>query len=143
MAFFAGVNKQSNGDEADVTTVIASNTKFKGEINTDCHLTIDGEFEGTIRSKNTVMIGKTGVIIGDIFAQKVIVSGKVVSNIEAEIVEIMPGGRLEGMITVDELVVERKGIFLGQSRNAQKDDIKLLSGAAKIEPMKSKSKDIE
>lgn len=140
MAFFAGDNKQSNGKEAGAATIIAANTKFKGEVTTDCHFHTDGEFEGTIRSKNTVMVGKTGMIIGDIFAQKVIISGKVVGNVEAKSVEIMPNGRLEGVIVSDELVIERKGIFLGQSRNIQKDDVRLLNNAPKTEPKILESK---
>ncbi|RDU60878.1 polymer-forming cytoskeletal protein [Helicobacter sp. MIT 14-3879] len=130
MAFFAPDNKQPTGKETGAATIIAANTKFKGEVTTDCHFHTDGEFEGTIHSKNTVMVGKTGIVIGDIFAQKVIISGKVVGNIEAKSIEIMPNGRLEGAIVSDELVIERKGIFLGQSKNTQKNDIQLLKSAA-------------
>lgn len=129
MAFFASDNKQSNGKEtAGATTIIAVNTKFKGEIHTDCHFHTDGEFEGTIHSKNTVMVGKTGMIVGDVFAQKVIISGKVKGNVEAKAIEILANGRLEGTIVSDELVIERKGMFLGQSKNANKD-VKLISEA--------------
>lgn len=134
MAFFAPDNKQSNGKETGgAATIIAVNTKFQGEINTDCHFHTDGEFEGTIRSKNTVMVGKTGVIKGDIFAQKVIISGKIIGNVEAKAIEILANGRLEGTITSDELVIERKGMFLGQSKNTNKD-IKLLGDVQKPQP---------
>lgn len=120
MAFFGGDNKQSNGKEREggAATIIAANTRFKGEINTDCHFHTDGEFDGIIHSKNTVMVGKSGVITGDIFAQKVIISGKVTGNVEAKAIEILANGRLEGTITADELVIERKGMFLGQSKNS-------------------------
>lgn len=127
MALFAGDNKQSHGKETGAATIIAANTKFKGEVTTDCHFHTDGEFEGTIRSKNTVMIGKTGVVAGDIFAQKVIISGKVIGNVEAKSIEILANGRLEGTITSDELVIERKGMFLGQSKNSTGDNVKLLN----------------
>ena len=131
MAFFNTDNKQVNGKEAGAATIIAASTTFKGEVTTDCHFHTDGEFEGTIRSKNTVMVGKTGVIIGDVFAQKLIVSGKVVGAVEAKSVEIMAGGRLEGTLVSEELVIERKGIFLGQSKNANnaasQNGVKLLT----------------
>lgn len=135
MAFFATDNKQSNGKETGAATIIAVNTKFKGEINTDCHFHTDGEFEGVIRSKNTVMVGKTGVIMGDIFAQKLIISGKVVGNVEAKAIEILANGRLEGTITSDELVIERKGMFLGQSKNNAKE-VKLIQDSQKSIEMK-------
>ncbi len=79
------------------------------------------------------MVGKTGVIKGDIFAQKVIISGKIIGNVEAKAIEILANGRLEGTITSDELVIERKGMFLGQSKNTNKD-IKLLGDVQKPQP---------
>lgn len=72
------------------------------------------------------MVGKTGLIIGDVYAQKVIISGRVTGNVEAKTIEILANGRLEGAITSDELVIERKGMFLGQSKNNIKDGIQVL-----------------
>lgn len=100
-------------------TIIAQGTKLKGEINTDCHLHIDGEFEGNIHSKNTVMVGKSGVVSGEIYAQKLIVSGKFNGTTESEVVEILPLGRIDGKIITSELVIERKGIFMGESKTKQ------------------------
>lgn len=82
---------------------------------------IDGEFEGNIHSKNTVMIGKSGIVKGDIYAQKLIVSGKFQGNTESNIVEIQPLGRIEGKVITPEFVIERKGIFVGESKIMQKD----------------------
>lgn len=129
MGFFGGDDKQSNGKETagGAATIIAANTRFKGEIDTDCHFHTDGEFVGTIHSKNTVNVGKSGVITGDVFAQKVIISGKVTGNVEAKSIEILAGGRLEGEIASDELVIERKGMFLGQSKNSLKDPQMLIN----------------
>lgn len=100
-------------------TIIAQGTKLKGEIHIDCHLHIDGEFEGNIHSKNTVMIGKTGLVSGEIYAQKLIVSGKFNGTTESEVVEILPLGRIDGKIISSELVIERKGIFMGESKTKQ------------------------
>ncbi len=77
------------------------------------------------------MVGKTGIIMGDVFAQKVIVSGKITGNVEAKAIEILANGRLEGTITSDELVIEKKGMFLGQSKSNNNKDVKLLSDAQK------------
>ena len=67
MAIFTSDDKQSNGiaaQKAGAATIIAQGTRIKGNITTDCHLHIDGEFEGKIDSKNTVMIGKNGYVNG-------------------------------------------------------------------------------
>lgn len=76
---------------------------------------IDGEFEGAIHSNNTVNIGKNGVIKGDVFSEKLVVSGKMLGNVKSKIVEIMPYGKIDGKVSSHELVIERKGILTGES----------------------------
>ncbi|PAF42034.1 polymer-forming cytoskeletal protein [Helicobacter sp. 11S03491-1] len=120
MAIFTNDNKQSNGaGKMGPATIIAQGTKLKGEIHTDCHLHIDGEFEGNIQSKNIVMVGKSGFVSGEIYAQKLLVSGKFSGTTECDVVEILPMGRIDGKIISSELVIERKGIFMGESKTKQ------------------------
>ena len=64
------------------------------------------------------MIGKNGVVRGSIYAQKLIVSGKLEGNTHSSVVEILPMGRIEGRVVTPEFVIERKGIFLGESKSA-------------------------
>ncbi|BEG56344.1 Polymer-forming cytoskeletal family protein [Helicobacter sp. NHP21005] len=122
MAIFANDHKQPANGSA---TIIAQGTKFKGELNIDCHLHIDGEFEGTIHSKSVVVIGKNGVMMGDIFASRLVVSGKFNGNAEADVIEIMPLGYVDGKIVSSELIIERKGILTGES-HPRKDVIQNL-----------------
>lgn len=113
MAVFTQNDKSSDG--ANGATIIASGTRIKGEINSQCHLHIDGEFEGVIHSSNTINIGKSGVVIGDVFSEKLVVSGKLVGNVKSKIIEIMPYGKIDGKISCHELVIERKGVLTGES----------------------------
>lgn len=76
---------------------------------------IDGDFEGVIHSSNTVNIGKNGVVNGEVFSEKLIVSGKLFGNVKSKIVEIMPYGKIDGKVSSHELVIERKGILTGES----------------------------
>lgn len=119
MAIFTSDDKQSNGvaaQKAGAATIIAQGTRIKGDITTDCHLHIDGEFEGKIDSKNTVMIGKNGQVDGEVYANKLVVSGKLKGLTESDTVEISSQGRFEGVITSTELVIEKKGVFIGESK---------------------------
>ncbi|ETD25112.1 bactofilin family protein [Helicobacter macacae] len=119
MAIFTSDDKQSNGvaaQKAGAATIIAQGTRIKGNITTDCHLHIDGEFEGKIDSKNTVMIGKNGQVDGEVYANKLVVSGKLKGLTESDTVEISSQGRFEGVITSTELVIEKKGVFIGESK---------------------------
>jgi len=79
-------------------------------------LHIDGEFEGKINSHNIVTIGKDGVVKGEIFSEKFIVSGVFNGTIDSEYIEILPQGKLHGNIITNELVIERGGLFQGESK---------------------------
>lgn len=117
MAIFVSDNKQSDGvSSSGGATIIAQGTRIKGEINADCRLHIDGEFEGTIHSKDTVMVGKNGIVRGDIESASLIVSGRFIGNITANVLEIKPQGRVEGTAATAEFVIERKGMFIGESK---------------------------
>ena len=105
------------------TTVIANGTKIEGKIEIECNLHIDGEFEGTIKSKKNVTIGKSGVVTGDIIADKLIVSGNFTGNADADVVDVLPNGKVFGKVLANEFVIERGGFFEGESKT--KDTLKL------------------
>lgn len=131
MAIFVSDNKQLDGlASSGRATIIAQGTKIKGEINTDCRLHIDGEFEGNIYSKDTVMVGKSGLVRGDVQAACLIVSGRFIGQVTSNVLEIKPQGRVEGVVATAEFVIERKGIFMGESKTkdlkASKADIASL-----------------
>ena len=118
MAIFVSDNKQLDGvsQGSGGATIIAQGTRIKGEINTDCRLHIDGEFEGNIHSKDSVMVGKSGVVRGDVNANALIVSGRFIGNVTSNMIEIKPQGRVEGTVVTSEFVIERKGVFMGESK---------------------------
>ncbi|MFT5659981.1 MAG: cytoskeletal protein CcmA (bactofilin family) [Sulfurimonas sp.] len=80
-----------------------------------CNLYVDGDFEGSINSKNEVNVGKHGHIKGDLITKRLVVQGYVEGTINAEIVEIKSAGRVSGTIESAELVIESKGVFEGNS----------------------------
>lgn len=116
MAIFTNNDKQFDAANTNGATIIAAGTKFKGELNSECHIHIDGEFDGNIHSTNTVLVGKNGIVNGDIFAERVIIGGISKGTIDSEFIEILPNGRIEGTIICNELYVEKKGIFIGESK---------------------------
>lgn len=97
------------------TTIITTGASIKGEMNLNCNLYVDGEFEGSIKSKNEVNIGKHGHIKGDLVAKRVVIQGYITGTINAEKVEIKSAGRVSGTIESAELIIESKGVFEGNS----------------------------
>ncbi len=118
MAIFNKSDDKPNkpNSNASGTTVIANGTKVKGDIIIECNLHIDGIFEGLIKSENNVTIGKTGVVKGDIFSDKLIVSGAFTGKVDSDIVDVLPTGKVYGNVLANEFVIERGGFFEGESK---------------------------
>jgi cytoskeletal protein CcmA (bactofilin family) len=104
----------------------------------ECDLYVDGHFEGIINSDKTVTIGKNGRIEGEIRTRRLIVQGVAEGSIDAERIEIKSAGRISGMIASNELVIEPKAVFEGESR------IKALNGnsAEKLEYFKEDQEEL-
>lgn len=106
----SNAKKQPSG-----TTTIAEGTKIVGEISVNGKLHIDGEAEGKIKIDDNISIGKKGKVKGEIFAGKITITGEFEGSIESNIVEILSGGKVVGKIVCEDLIIEQKGIFIGES----------------------------
>ncbi len=114
MAIFNNSDIKPNGADAN-TTIITAGAKFKGEIELSCNLYIDGEIEGTIQSSQEINVGKNGKIKGTIITSKLIVQGFVEGSVDASKVEIKSQGHIKGEISSNELTIEPKAVFEGNS----------------------------
>jgi len=84
-------------------------------MNLSCNLYVDGEFEGVINSSKEVNVGKNGHIKGDVTTSRLVVQGLIEGSINAGKVEIKAAGKVAGTIESEELIIESKGIFEGNS----------------------------
>ncbi|MGP1560501.1 MAG: bactofilin family protein [Helicobacteraceae bacterium] len=98
------------------TTVIAEGTKIDGKIEITSKLHVDGEIDGTVHSKSIVTIGSRGVVKGEIYAEKLIVSGRFDGNADCKEIDILSGGKIVGDLLAANLVIESKGFFEGSSK---------------------------
>ncbi len=95
-------------------TIIAEGNKFSGEMNIVGKMHIDGIFEGTIASLDTISIGKRGEVRGNIRAQQISVCGLLEGEIKCEELTVENGGRVRGVVCSTEMTIERKGCFVGE-----------------------------
>jgi cytoskeletal protein CcmA (bactofilin family) len=114
-------NAPAQNNNNNNTTIITKGSFIKGEMTLDCNLYIDGEFEGTIQSKQLITIGKSGKVRGEIHTNHLVVQGRVEGSVEAERLEIMAVGSVVGSILSFELVIEAKGHFEGESKIKSKE----------------------
>ena len=70
---------------------------------------------GVIHSSKEVNVGKNGHIKGDITTIRLVVQGYIEGSVNATKVEIKAAGKVTGSIESEELIIESKGIFEGNS----------------------------
>ena len=113
-------------------TVIGPNANFKGNIQSDGGMKIDGIFEGQIELAGNLVIGESGKVIADIKAQNVSVSGAVKGTINATgRLEILSSGKVWADISVASFLIDEGGFFRGQSVMPGEPDFPMLEAPSK------------
>jgi len=97
------------------STIIGSDTHLVGNLTLSDGLHLDGRIDGDIQSEGDVTIGQSGRLEGEINARRVLISGQVNGRIDAERLEIVAGGVVEGNVVTVDLVIEPGGRFNGSS----------------------------
>ncbi len=114
MAFFG--KKKKKTVQMNSASIITPGTAIKGEIRCDGNILINGELEGNILSRSEVVVGKSGRVMGEIQAQKLLVSGEFRGNFTGEVIDIMPYGKVYGDVVVNNIVIEPNAVFEGETK---------------------------
>ena len=89
-------------------------SSFKGELEFEDTMRIDGRFNGKIVSKNELIVGESAHIEGDIHIGRIAISGTVVGKIiAAQRVEIHRNGKVYSDIDTPALIIEEGAVFQG------------------------------
>jgi cytoskeletal protein CcmA (bactofilin family) len=92
---------------------LGAESEFKGELTSKGILRVDGRITGKVDA-DQVILSETAVIMGEVFAKRIIVSGKVKGILTAtDRVEILPKGEVDGKIFANKLLMMEGGIFNG------------------------------
>jgi cytoskeletal protein CcmA (bactofilin family) len=99
-------------------TLIGKTSEIHGRIVVSESLRIDGKVVGNIESPPnstvTIAIGESGEVVGDIFANRVVVAGKVEGNIyAAERVEFRPSAHVRGDVTYGSIGIDHGAKVMG------------------------------
>ncbi|TQR60817.1 bactofilin family protein [Campylobacter troglodytis] len=125
MAIFSK-NTDSISSSTQETTVISSGARIEGQFDFNSMLHLDGEISGEVRSNSVVVIGKSGVLKGNLNADKVVVNGIFEGELEAESLEILAGGLVTGNIITRQIAIENGGRFSGNSKIKDEAHITLI-----------------
>jgi cytoskeletal protein CcmA (bactofilin family) len=87
---------------------------FRGELEFEDTMRIDGKFHGKINSKNELIVGESAHIEGNVHVGRIAISGTVVGKIIADQrVEIHRNGKVYSDIETPALIIEEGAIFQG------------------------------
>ena len=89
-------------------------SKITGKVSFEGPARIDGEVDGEISAKDSLVISETAVVTAQIRAASVSVAGKVSGDIVAtQRIEIRPNAKVSGNLTAPILVVQEGAVFEG------------------------------
>ena len=102
-------------DKADIKAFLGPGSRFEGKLSFDEMVRLDGIFSGEINSSDTLVVGETGQIEGNIHVGAIILSGKLKGNIVATTrVELRASAQVEGTIETPSLKIDDKVVFNGE-----------------------------
>ena len=101
-------------EDGQIKAYMGEDTVFKGSLNFDGTVRIDGKFEGQVFTDDTLIIGETGQIIAEVTAGTIICMGRIEGTLMAsKKVEIHANSRVIGSIKSPALYVELGGVLDG------------------------------
>lgn len=99
------------------TTVIAHDTVWKGDIQSNGTVHVHGRFEGMINARQDVYVAEEADVDATITAGNVVIAGLAKGTIRCEArFEVLPSGRVSGDIMAPVLVVHEGATVSGQLR---------------------------
>lgn len=109
-------NNTDNGKvQTKIGTLIGPGAVFDGNITAPETIRIDGTLNGDCTCQGNVILGTDGVIIGNVEAQNVTLSGKVTGDVHVYgKLELFSTAKLAGNVTARSLIVDEDACFDGK-----------------------------
>ena len=114
----------ANINEAD--NVLGRDSFFEGSIETEQSIKIDGYYQGQSLKADMVIVGKTGRVRANVFANNLILEGALIGDVIANVrVVLQPSSKLVGNISTNELITAKSVEFEGLCRVASSPEVKI------------------
>ena len=120
-----------------VISIIGPGMTVVGDCETDGTVRVEGSVEGSIRAGKAVVIGKQGVVSGDITTQDAVISGRVEGTlVAASRLELQSTCHIEGEVHTRRMQLE-EGAVLNGSVHMGAESAKVAEKAAPGEATRS------
>jgi len=126
------MKKSTAIDKANIKAFLGPGSKFEGKLSFNEMVRLDGSFLGDIESSDTLIVGDSAEIEGNISVGALILSGTFKGNIKAAAsVELRAPARVAAKIETPLLKIEEKVVFNGEI---------IMPGNSRVVPSKSSEK---
>lgn len=99
----------------DVVSIIGPGMKIVGDCSSDGTIRVEGNVEGSVKAGKSVVVGKDGIVKGDISTQDAIIAGSVDGSVTADSrVELQSTCRVQGDIRSRRVKLDEGGQVDGQ-----------------------------
>jgi len=107
-----------------VVSIIGPGMKVVGDCDAEGAIRVEGSVKGNIRAGKAVVVGRDGVVDGDIFTQDAVIAGAVKGVIRAESrLEIQASSRIEGEVIASRMQLEEGAILNGTVQMGKAADL--------------------
>ena len=110
-------------------SIIGPGMRIVGDLVTDGTVRIEGEIRGTIRATKAVVVGREGLVEGDIFTQDAVIGGRIRGSVVAESrLELQATCDIEGVVhaRAQHLHLEEGARFNGQVQMLDAEGVRAL-----------------
>jgi cytoskeletal protein CcmA (bactofilin family) len=117
----------SSSPPEQVISIIGPGMKITGDCDTNGAVRVEGTVQGNIRAGKAVVVGKDGLVEGDISTQDAVISGRVKGSLKADSrLEVQAASRVEGEVSAGRMQVEEGAVLNGT--------VKIGKGVAETAP---------
>jgi cytoskeletal protein CcmA (bactofilin family) len=105
-------------------SVIDEAMVIRGEIDSPGAIRVDGRLEGRTHRADTIIVGATGVIVGDVTAREVVIGGAIEGNVAAEgRVEVQTTASIRGDVRAGAMLLHEGGVIHGHLAVGQRETV--------------------
>ena len=112
--------QQSNRVSYDqVETIIGSDITLVGDITSGGSVRFEGNLKGNVNLSGNLIVGRNGLIAGEVKAGNIHIIGTVQGNDTCEQLKILSTGKLQGDAQVESVIIDEGAIFTGSCKTKE------------------------
>lgn len=127
---------------ASMDTIIGEYTTIRGNTESDSSIKVIGRVEGDIKASGDVIILENAVVVGNIWAENLVVAGTITGNVYVKNnLHLESSARLQGDMEVHSFVTDQGAVFEGNCKMADTAPQDKSSGKKSLNFKQSKPTD--